>query len=259
MSGRRAVIAAPPGYERFAIGDATVVALRDAVVGLQEALHVCRTLHGWAATSPGATAHLGRATTWGARLPSSDIDMVVRHSRRGGLMAAIIDDLFISPSRAPWELQASLRLRAAGVATPELVAYLLYPAAPGLCRSDVATRRLPPGDDFPAAWQSVPDAEHESQLAAIGDLLRDLQRAGAHHPDLNAKNIYLVRDETYGTWKAFALDLDRVQFVGTKTNAAGAGNAARLRRSLLKWRTKQGLVIADSELAMLDAAAGSRP
>lgn len=254
MTGRRTGVAAPPGYERFAVGDATVVALREAVPGLREALGVCRTLHGWAATLPGATAHEGRATAWGARLPKSDIDMVVRHSRRGGLIAALTDDLFIHPSRAPWELTASLRLREARVATPEVVAYLLYPAAPGICRSDVATRRLPAGEDFPAAWRSVEgEGEHDRQLEAIAAALRDLRAVGAHHPDLNAKNIYLAR-QADGAWKAWILDLDRVRFLDATPAAAGPVNMARLRRSLLKWRRREGLVITDSQLAWLDAA-----
>lgn len=268
----RADAAAPDGYERFALSDTTVVALRDAVPGIREALGVCRTLHAWASTLPSATAHQGRATSWGARLPQSDIDVVVRHSTHGGLLAPVTGDLFRSPSRAPWELTAALRLREAGVPTPEVVAYLLYPAGLGFCRSDVATRRLPKGEDFPAAWRRATNEEHHEQLRAVALLLRDLHRVGAHHPDLNAKNIYLSRTagsddpaggrgadgqaDGQGDWRAFVLDVDRVRFLAPGDALAGSGNAARLQRSLLKWRTREGLVISDSQIALLahDAA-----
>jgi 3-deoxy-D-manno-octulosonic acid kinase len=251
----RAEVAAPNGYERFVVGDTMVVALRDAVAGVREALRVCRTLHAWASTLPSATAHEGRATAWGARLPHGDTEVVVRHATHGGLLAPLTGDLFRSPSRAPWELTASLRLREAGVATPEVVAYLLYPAGLGFCRSDVATRRLPKGEDFPAAWRRASSEEHDDQLDAVAALLRDLHRVGAHHPDLNAKNVYLSRHGAGGAdgaWRAYALDVDRVRFLAPNDALVGAGNSARLRRSLLKWRAREGLVIADSQVARLE-------
>jgi hypothetical protein len=255
VSANRADVAAPDGYERFVIGDTTVVSLRDAAPGVREALGVCRTLHAWASTLPSATAHQGRATAWGARLPHSDIDVVVRHATHGGIFAPLTSDLFRSPSRAPWELTASLRLRDAGVPTPEVVAYLVYPAGLGFCRSDVATRRLPKGEDFPAAWRRASREEHDDQLDAVASLLRALHRVGAHHPDLNAKNIYLAPEGA--AWTAYVLDVDRVRFLAPGDDLAAAGNAARLRRSLLKWRAREGLGISDAQVALLehDAAA----
>jgi 3-deoxy-D-manno-octulosonic acid kinase len=249
--GRTAAVAAPEGYERFTVGDTIVVARQDASAGVREALGVCRTLHAWASTLPGATAHQGRATAWGARLPRTEIDVVVRHAQHGGLLAPLTGDLFRMPSRAPWELTASRRLHEAGVPTPDLICYLVYPAGLGFCRADVATRRLPAGEDLPAAWRRAAREERDDMLDAVALLLRDLHRAGAHHPDLNAKNIYLTRADRADGWTAYVLDVDRVQFLAPGDALAGAGNAARLRRSLLKWRDKGGLVITDAQLALL--------
>ena len=95
-------------------------------------------------------------------MPRSEIDVVVRHSQHGGMLAAVTGDLFRWPGRAPWELEVSRRLRHAEVATPEVVAYLVYPAGPLFCRNDVATRRLPDGEDLPAAWRHAPPAEREA-------------------------------------------------------------------------------------------------
>lgn len=260
MSHARAGIAAPEGYERFTIRDTIVVARHEAAEGVREALRTCRTLHAWAATLPGATAHQGRATAWGARLPHGGADVVVRHAQHGGLLAPLTGDLFRMPSRAPWELEASRRLLAAGVATPEVICYLVYPVGLGFCRADVATRRLPPGDDLPATWRSAAREARDDLLDAVAALLRDLQRAGAHHPDLNAKNIYLSRDAAVGTggaWRAFVLDVDRVQFLTPGDTLVGTANAARLRRSLLKWRAKGGLAVSDAQVALLDHDAGA--
>lgn len=252
MSGRTR--AAPAGYARLTIGDLDVVALEEAVPGVREALAVCRTLHGWAATLPGATAFQGRATVWGARLPGTGIDVVVRHAQHGGVLRTLRGDLFLRPGRAAWELEASRRLRAADVPTPEVVAYVRYPAGPLLCRLDVATRRLPEGADLPAAWARADESEREGQVVAAAALLRTLARAGALHPDLNAKNIYLTR--AHGTWTAYALDVDRVRFEAPDGAATAGRNLARLLRSLRKHR-ERGLEITEDQLQRLGELAGA--
>ncbi len=253
MSGARLV--APPGYTRFSLRDATVVARDEAVDGVKAALRDVRTLHCWAATVPGARAFQGRATAWGTRLPNTGIEIVVRHARHGGLLAAITGDRFVFPGRAPWELDVSERLRAGGVLTPEIIAYVVYPAGPGFCRVDVATRRLPDGGDFPAMWATADDAERARMLAATAALVQALGAAGAHHADLNVKNVYLTREGA--DWRAYALDVDRVQFLPAGDDRARRLTLARLVRSMQKARTQFGLAIDDAAIALLTRLAGS--
>ena len=247
----------PTGYARFEWKDATVVARTDAAPGIGAALQVCRTLHGWASTLPGARAYEGRATAWGARLPNTSIDVVVRHAQHGGLLAALTGDRFVNPGRAPWELEVSRRLRDAGVPTPEVVAYLLYPAGPGFCRCDVATRRLPDGADFPTLWRTaaVDTGQQGAILVAVGALLRALANIGAHHPDLNARNIYLAREG--GGYRAFVLDVDRIQFLPSGDPRVSARNLARLARSLRKLRERKEIVFPEPQLAALARHAGA--
>lgn len=240
---------APSGYTRLTLRDATVVARHDAVAGVAEALRETRTLHGWAATLPGAQAFHGRATAWGATLPKGGPSVVVRHAWHGGLFAAFTGDRFLWPGRAPWELEASERLRAAGVPTPAVVAYVLYPAGPGFCRCDVATARLPDGADFPTAWRETAPAQREAVLTAVAALVRALGLVGAHHEDLNAKNIYVAREGS--GWRAFALDVDRMRFLAPDDGRATALNLARLQRSLRKQRDRHGLDITHDDLASL--------
>ncbi|MBX3173384.1 MAG: hypothetical protein KF709_03185 [Gemmatimonadaceae bacterium] len=247
-----AVPAAPTGYTQLSLAGATVVARTDAVDGITAAFATARTLHCWAATTPGARPFSGRATAWAAALPGSATTVVVRHARHGGLLARATGDLFRWPSRAPWELDASRRLLAGGVPTPTVVAYALYPAGLGFCRADVATGLLPDGADFPAFWGSADSTARRDAIAAVGTLLRRLSALGAHHEDLNIKNLHLAR--TSGGLVAYALDVDRVVF-GHAVDAARARNLARLTRSLEKWRVQQGLEVDESTRAAIAQAA----
>ena len=245
--------AAPPGYTRLVVRDATVVARHDAVAGVEDALKETRTLHGRASTVPSAKAVQGRATAWGTTLPRGGPAVVVRHARHGGFFAAFTGDRFLWPGRAPWELEASERLRAAGVPTPAVVAYALYPAGPGFCRCDVATARLPEGGDLPMLWADADEAARDAMLTATAALVRALGLVNAQHEDLNAKNVYLVR-EGQG-WRAYALDVDRVRFLPAGDNRAAALNLARLMRSLRKSRTQFGLAVNDEHLRVLERRA----
>ena len=248
---------APPGYTRITVGDTTVIARHDAVAGVQDALGQVRTLHGWAATAPGARPFQGRTTAWGATLPRGGPAVVVRHARHGGLFAPLTGDRFLWPGRAPWELEVSERLRASGVPTPAVVAYVLYPAGPGFCRCDVATARLPEGGDLPQVWQDADAGARDGILTAVAALVRALGLVGAHHEDVNAKNIYLAREGA--GWRAFALDVDRVRFLPTGDTRATALNLARLTRSLRKSRQRLGLPVTDDEIARLERRTTKRP
>jgi 3-deoxy-D-manno-octulosonic acid kinase len=249
-------IVAPAGYERFDNGETVVVARAAAVAGVRAALGAAPTLHAWAAAAPGAQAFQGRGTAWGVRLPGGTIDVVVRHAHRGGVLRALRGDRYVWPGRAPWELETSLRLQEAGVRTPDLVAFALYPAGPGFCRCDVVTRRLPEVADLPVAWREGSPEVRDALLVAIAALLRDLVAAGAQHADLNAKNLYVGRDG--GRWHAWVLDVDRVRFRTPNDADVAAQNLARLVRSLRKLRGRKAIDIADEMLARLTDLAGGR-
>ncbi len=245
----RAVPAAPPGFTRFEVRDATVVARTDYADGVREAMRDVRSLHCWASTVPGAKAYHGRATAWGARLPGTAVDVVVRHSQHGGWLAPITGDRFLWPGRAPWELTASERLRAAKVRTPRIAAYALYPASFGFCRGDVATERLPDGGDLPTLWRDAEVPTRRALVMATAELVRALSAAAAFHADLNAKNVYLTRGES--GWRAYALDVDRVRFLAAGDGRAATLNLERLLRSLRKARTQFGLEVPETSLEAL--------
>lgn len=206
------------------------------------------TLHEWAAEQPLREAMRGRGVIYSVDLPTIPaIPVVVRRNRHGGLLHGLTGEYFLAPTRAPLELATSLRLAAAGIPTPEIIAYAIYPAAGIFARSDVMTRRLPEGDDFPAAWKKANKADRDSMLAAVARLLNALEVSGAWHADLNLKNIYIAGSGADLT--AYLLDVDRVTFPGGRDIAAR--NFTRLARSARKWRARWGLDIDEDALARL--------
>jgi hypothetical protein len=229
-----------PSYERFAVGGARVVATRSCSNSIRTVLENER-LYEYAARQPDAVPLIGRAPVFAVNLPGSCGRVVVRHNMRGGWIARISKDLFVLPTRGFRELIASLRLRASGVSTPEVVAYVSYPLNWVLRRSDVATREIPNGHDLSVVLEKVTDHDHRVMvLDAVVKLLKSLTQAGAHHPDLNLKNVLLTAGQGDGL-DAHVLDVDRVRFSSPGSPLITKANLDRLIRSLRKWRDREGL------------------
>lgn len=243
---------APAGYESFPAGRAQVVAGTPLAAAVRDAM-ASSTLHEWAARQPGARAMQGRATAWAAAL-ANGTEVVVRHSRHGGLLAPLTGDLFRWPTRAPAELAAALRLAAAGVRTPEVLAYAVYPALGPFMRADVMTR-LMRGLALPEAWRAaVTDEARAALVDALAGLLESLRAAGARHPDLNARNVLVLAAE--GATTAAVLDVDRVRFAPPGSADAARRNVGRLLRSMSKERLGDGGRLTPRLVARLRGTAG---
>ncbi|MDD2897404.1 MAG: lipopolysaccharide kinase InaA family protein [Desulfuromonadaceae bacterium] len=196
------------------------------------------TLHEWAALQDSKEEMRGRGVIYSVVLPTNPpMSVVVRRNRHGGLFGALTGEYFLTPTRAPLELQISLRLAAAGIPTPEVIAYAVYPVGGIFARSDVVTRRLPPGGDLPEVWRHASDADREVLLSAVASLLHSLAAAGAWHADLNLKNLYIAGNGSALT--VYLLDVDRVTFPGD--GDVYARNLQRLIRSARKWKVRWGL------------------
>src|SRR5947199_8936065 len=199
-----------PSYERFEINGARAVVAKSCAASIRQVVER-EALYDYAARQPDAVPLIGRAPVFAVTLPGSGGRAVVRHNMRGGWMAKVSKDLFVLPTRGFRELLASLRLRASGVSTPEVVAYVSYPLNWVLRRSDVATREIENGHDLSVVLAQVTDHDHRVMvLEAVVKLLRSLTPAGAHHPDLNLKNVMLTAGHGEGL-DAHVLDIDRVR------------------------------------------------
>ncbi len=240
----------PAEFTRFSAGPTEVVCARHLVDALRQIVDR-GTVYGYAARHASARALVGRGTVYA--VPLGDERVVVRHNHHGGLLAPLTRDLFRAPTNAPRELALSLRLIANAVPTPAVLAYVLYPAPLGFCRVDVVTREIPSSFDLSTALMSENAAQRVAAMAATADLVLALSAVGAHHADLNVKNILLhPSTRTDGALDALVLDIDRVMF--DEPEIVLERNLARLLRSARKWQRKHGARVTQAEL---DELAGS--
>lgn len=245
-----------PGYKRLEVNGARGLAIEgchDAI----EAILARETLYRYAARQPDARRFIGRAPAYGIALGEPCGHVVVRHAMRGGLLGRTGSDLFLPPTRGLRELVNSLRLRLARVPTPEVIAVMSYRAGPVLRRSDVATREIHESHDLAIVLREMTSGDHrESCLRAAGTLLASMARAGAHHPDLNARNLLITWDASDGA-KAHVLDVDRIRFHVPGDPMVSSANIARLARSLRKLRDSGTLEISEPEIDMIRVTAES--
>jgi tRNA A-37 threonylcarbamoyl transferase component Bud32 len=243
----------PVGYRSFRLRGAHVVVREAHLSAVQAAMQEMR-LYEWASHQSGSLAMRGRAPAYATTLDDRTA-VVVRHSRHGGLLAPLTRDLFLRPTRAPHELRVSLRLAAAGVRTPEIIAYAVYPTLGVFATSDVASRRMY-GMSFPDAWErATSDSERDRIVAAVVHLLDTLREARALHPDLNARNILILDEHPRA---AVVLDVDRVEFDGASPSTIADANASRLMQSLLGQRLALGTALSASQTTAILNTVGSK-
>jgi 3-deoxy-D-manno-octulosonic acid kinase len=184
----------------------------------------------WRRSGGVETAPGGRGTVAFVQTPHGP-RWVLRHYRRGGLMARLVDDLYLwtgeERTRAfrEWRLLRQLREWQLPVPRPIAAGYRRHGMA---YRADLLTEELPVRRTLAQALQAgaLPAATWE----AVGRCIGALHERGVQHADLNANNLLLgERDAVY------VLDFDR-----GRIRARGAWEQdvlARLQRSLRKVTT----------------------
>lgn len=234
---------------------------------VREVLESGRTLFEAARTHPERTRLDGRGPAWA--IPGRNARWVVRHYRRGGWMAPLLDDRYLRLGRPrPFrELAASRAVAARGIPTPRVLAAAVYPA--GLVyRGDLVTELVPGGRDLAevlfgdAAGRATtaegggaepgPGIDPVAALEASGRLLARMAEAGVYHPDLNAKNLLFA--EASDGLRALVIDLDRCVLRSTPREGDRKRMHARLLRSLAKWEARAGDSLPGAALAVLAAA-----
>jgi 3-deoxy-D-manno-octulosonic acid kinase len=244
----------PPGYTALELERGTAVVLDALANPLASALRA-GSFYGYAAAQPAARVLRGRGAAYAVPLPDGVTRVVVRRSRHGGLFAPITGDRFFGRTRAPHELDVALRLAHAGVPTPQLLAYAIYPAGPFTSRADVVTREVPDSADLVATLASrAPGSTSRPILRAVAELLAALSRAGARHPDLNMRNV-LIAHANAGEIRAMALDVDRVWFDTPGSRHVTERNVRRLARSARKVARRHDVRVEESDLQWLSMTA----
>lgn len=244
----------PPGYERLQRPGVDAVARTTVAGAVGEALS-SGSLYAYAAHHPAARPLRGRGVAYAVPLPDGATRVIVRRSRHGGWLAPVTRDIFVGSTRAPHELEVSLRLAREGIATPEVIAYSTYPVAPLLRRADVATREVDGGLDLAATLEREPGAESvRDAVRVVARLLARMASAGVRHPDLNVRNVLIARDAN-GHREAWLLDVDRVWFDTPRHPRVREANLSRFARSARKLREREGLPLGEGEMALLAALA----
>ncbi len=168
---------------------------------------------------------LGRGTTWFIR--SGDSRFVLRHYRRGGLMAKVSKDAYLwrgeSETRSFAEWYLTYHLYRAGLPVPAPIA-ARYRRQGLFYRADLITQRIDDSESLAAKLGRGPISL--TQWIAIGRCIRRFHDAGVHHADLNAHNILLTPQQVY------IIDFDRGEL--RRRGWWADNNLVRLYRSLEK-------------------------
>jgi 3-deoxy-D-manno-octulosonic acid kinase len=168
----------------------------------------------------------GRGTTWFVR--SGKQQFVLRHYRRGGLIARVMRDRYVwrneSSTRAFAEWQLLYHLHRAGLPVPAPIAARYRRHGP-FYSADLITERLTDSISLAAALRrrGLPILG----WITIGRCIRSFHDLGVCHADLNAHNILLVGDDS-----VYLIDFDRGRLM--RPGLWCDGNLVRLRRSLEK-------------------------
>jgi 3-deoxy-D-manno-octulosonic acid kinase len=153
---------------------------------------------------------------------------VLRHYRRGGLVARFLDDTYCytgaARTRAHAEFRLLRRLREWNLPVPQPVA-ARYVRAGLVYRADLITEELPTRLTLARALESAPlDA---ATWRAVGRCVGVLHARGVQHADLNAHNLLLGAGA-----EVYVVDFDRGR---VRARGAWEGRVlSRLHRSLAK-------------------------
>jgi 3-deoxy-D-manno-octulosonic acid kinase len=159
-------------------------------------------------------------------------EWVLRHYRRGGLIARLSPDRYVwlglARSRAWREFHLLRALHAEGLPVPRPVAARVI--REGLrYRQDLITERLPEARPLSEVLQA--QALTAEAWAQLGEMLARFHRAGVGHADLNAANVLLDDSGRF-----FLIDFDRGRRPASPVFQARS--LRRLRHSLDKWSGK---------------------
>lgn len=261
--------APPAGYLIERERGALIVALPSAMAAVRAAVRSAGSLYEAAASAPAAQSFRGRGAAY--RMPHDGGDWVVRHYCRGGAAARVLRDTYVrlGEPRPLRELRASVAARSRGVATPEVVAAVVYPAS-AFYRADLATRFVPdardladvtfdPGDGRAASDSSARDeGARVAAWRAAGLLLCSAFAAGVHHADLSLRNILVrvgadARSYEYAG-QAWLLDLDRAVVRDDEvSDVARSRMLERLHRSRRKLEQEHARAVPAAALAAFAA------
>ena len=181
-------------------------------------------------------------------------ECVLRHYRRGGMVAALMGDRYLwtgaDRTRAFAEFRLLVEIARQGLPGPPVIA-ARYRRRGFFYTADLITRRIA---DVQTLAECAASGLLDTVLAIkVGVLVARFHRAGVWHADLNAHNILVTSEQLY------LIDFDRGE-LRALAPAWRLSNLKRLRRSLIKvGAAKQGDAAFDPSVwqPLLDAYKGT--
>lgn len=184
----------------------------------------------WAARGEVDPTAGGRGAAW--FIHCGELHWVLRHGRRGGLLAPLTGDRYVWAGEprvrtfAEWRLLHALTERGLPVPRPIAARYVRS----GLSyRCDLITERIRDAQPLSAALAERPLPQ--AVWREVGAVIARLHRAGADHADLNAHNV-LCGSDSEREISVSVIDFDRSRL--RQPGAWQRGNLSRLKRSLAK-------------------------
>jgi 3-deoxy-D-manno-octulosonic acid kinase len=149
---------------------------------------------------------------------------LVRKYRRGGLIRHVVSDMYFVVNRPRREFGLLRTLHARGLRVPEPLGACWRYRGPW-CRGALATREIEAAN---LREHLAAGSAGESDLVAVGRLIREMHDIGVYHADLQLCNILMSNDGPY------LIDFDNAFVAKQLTPMQRARNLLRLRRSIDK-------------------------
>ena len=195
----------------------------------------------------------GRGCAWRFRAPGGE--HVLRHYRRGGLLAAALGDLYCSmplrDTRPAREVEMLRALRALGLPVPEPIAFRVCSLAP-FYRADLITARIPQTQSLQARLSRAPLGA--AGWRTLGAALRKFHELQVWHADLSLGNILVAPGPAF-----HLIDFDRARI--RRGSWWKRRNLLRLQRSCMKRKRLQPELFfcAEDFAALLEGYQGTTP
>ncbi len=159
----------------------------------------------------------------------NEINLVLRHYRRGGVPAKFINDKYLwtslAKSRAMREMEILFTMHEAGLPVPRPAAAHIH--RNGLTyQADIITVLIPNAKTLSSML--VESSVSSEDWQRVGQVIKKFHQHNCHHADLNAHNIMLDQQK-----EVYLIDFDR-SIVKASSGKWKMQNLERLKRSLEK-------------------------
>jgi hypothetical protein len=229
-----------PNFSTFKVGGRELVIHRDI------AAHAAQIMQKLGALSSASEAGAGNRASAFRLVLGDGLELFARRSRRGGMIASILSDIYVGIAPRPLtELAVTIEAMRRGIPVAEPMGAMVEWIGPALYRGFFLTRAVRgmtlweflKTDDDPTVRGHV--------LTQVRTAIDTMHAKGLFHADLNLHNLLVT--QTQESFTVIIIDLDKSRlFDAPVSSAMRRANAARLIRSAHKL---------DPSAKFLDAAA----